>query len=83
MFTGTTPTVTFPTLSEGHSSPGVKIYIDPFTYEDPNEAVREFAKEIDPSCVKIEEVIGSGRDFYCVCHVFFFCKMFKINSANA
>ncbi|CAG11552.1 unnamed protein product, partial [Tetraodon nigroviridis] len=47
--------------SEGHNSPGVKIYIDPFTYEDPNEAVREFAKEIDPSCVKIEEVIGSGE----------------------
>uniref|UniRef100_G3NTH9 receptor protein-tyrosine kinase n=1 Tax=Gasterosteus aculeatus aculeatus TaxID=481459 RepID=G3NTH9_GASAC len=45
----------------GGTSPGVKIYIDPFTYEDPNEAVREFAKEIDPSCVKIEEVIGSGE----------------------
>ncbi|KAG9348051.1 hypothetical protein JZ751_004071 [Albula glossodonta] len=42
-------------------SPGMKIYIDPFTYEDPNEAVREFAKEIDVSCVKIEEVIGAGR----------------------
>ncbi|XP_016419797.1 ephrin type-B receptor 1-like [Sinocyclocheilus rhinocerous] len=39
-------------------SPGMKIYIDPFTYEDPNEAVREFAKEIDVSTVKIEEVIG-------------------------
>jgi len=62
MFSGPTPTVTFPTMSEGHHSPGVKIYIDPFTYEDPNEAVREFAKEIDASCVKIEEVIGSGRD---------------------
>lgn len=61
MFSGPTPTVTFPTRSEGHNSPGVKIYIDPFTYEDPNEAVREFAKEIDPSCVKIEEVIGSGK----------------------
>ncbi|XP_049587998.1 ephrin type-B receptor 1 isoform X1 [Syngnathus scovelli] len=61
MFSGPTPTVTFPTMSDGHSSPGVKIYIDPFTYEDPNEAVREFAKEIDPSCVKIEEVIGSGE----------------------
>lgn len=61
MFSGPTPTVTFPTLSEGHSSPGVKIYIDPFTYEDPNEAVREFAKEIDVSCVKIEEVIGAGN----------------------
>lgn len=43
-------------------SPGMKIYIDPFTYEDPNEAVREFAKEIDVSTVKIEEVIGAGRD---------------------
>ncbi|KAF2982330.1 hypothetical protein EK904_000354, partial [Melospiza melodia maxima] len=32
-------------------TPGMKIYIDPFTYEDPNEAVREFAKEIDISCV--------------------------------
>ena len=41
-------------------SPGMKIYIDPFTYEDPNEAVREFAKEIDVSFVKIEEVIGAG-----------------------
>lgn len=43
-------------------SPGMKIYIDPFTYEDPNEAVREFAKEIDISCVKIEQVIGAGKD---------------------
>uniref|UniRef100_A0A8D0FZJ6 Ephrin type-B receptor 2 n=1 Tax=Strix occidentalis caurina TaxID=311401 RepID=A0A8D0FZJ6_STROC len=42
-------------------SPGMKIYIDPFTYEDPNEAVREFAKEIDVSFVKIEEVIGAGE----------------------
>lgn len=39
----------------------MKIYIDPFTYEDPNEAVREFAKEIDISCVKIEQVIGAGK----------------------
>ncbi|MGH0145035.1 UNVERIFIED_CONTAM: hypothetical protein FKN15_033070 [Acipenser sinensis] len=40
-------------------TPGMKVYIDPFTYEDPNEAIREFAKEIDISCVKIEEVIGA------------------------
>lgn len=39
----------------------MKIYIDPFTYEDPNEAVREFAKEIDMTCVKIEQVIGAGK----------------------
>ncbi|XP_077580666.1 ephrin type-B receptor 3-like isoform X1 [Stigmatopora nigra] len=42
-------------------SPGVKVYIDPFTYEDPNDAVHEFAKEIDISCIKIEEVIGAGE----------------------
>ena len=42
-------------------SPGMKIYIDPFTYEDPNEAVREFTREIDASFVKIEEVIGAGN----------------------
>uniref|UniRef100_G1MUE3 receptor protein-tyrosine kinase n=1 Tax=Meleagris gallopavo TaxID=9103 RepID=G1MUE3_MELGA len=47
--------------NDGERSPGMKIYIDPFTYEDPNEAVREFAKEIDVSFVKIEEVIGAGE----------------------
>lgn len=40
----------------------MKVYIDPFTYEDPNEAVREFAKEIEASFVKIEEVIGAGME---------------------
>uniref|UniRef100_A0A6Q2Y6A0 receptor protein-tyrosine kinase n=1 Tax=Esox lucius TaxID=8010 RepID=A0A6Q2Y6A0_ESOLU len=38
-----------------------RIYVDPFTYEDPNQAVREFAKEIDASCIKIEKVIGIGE----------------------
>uniref|UniRef100_A0A8B9HRE7 receptor protein-tyrosine kinase n=1 Tax=Astyanax mexicanus TaxID=7994 RepID=A0A8B9HRE7_ASTMX len=42
-------------------STGVRIYVDPFTYEDPNQAVREFAKEIDASCIKIEKVIGIGE----------------------
>uniref|UniRef100_A0A669C487 receptor protein-tyrosine kinase n=1 Tax=Oreochromis niloticus TaxID=8128 RepID=A0A669C487_ORENI len=50
----------FNTLPDGTRSP-MKVYIDPFTYEDPNEAVREFAKEIDASFVKIEEVIGAGE----------------------
>ena len=39
---------------------GVKYYIDPSTYEDPCQAVREFAREVDPAYVKIEEVIGAG-----------------------
>ncbi|XP_041426011.1 ephrin type-B receptor 5 isoform X2 [Xenopus laevis] len=45
---------------------GVKYYIDPSTYEDPTEAVHEFAREIDVTFVKIEEVIGSG-DFGELC----------------
>lgn len=41
-------------------SGGVKYYVDPSTYEDPSEAVKEFAREIDPAHLKIEEVIGAG-----------------------
>jgi hypothetical protein len=40
--------------------PGVRTYIDPHTYEDPNQAVHEFAKEIEASCITIERVIGAG-----------------------
>lgn len=39
---------------------GVKYYVDPSTYEDPSEAVKEFAREIDHTHLKIEEVIGAG-----------------------
>ncbi|XP_056415301.1 ephrin type-A receptor 6 isoform X2 [Hyla sarda] len=41
--------------------PGAKTYIDPDTYEDPSLAVHEFAKEIDPSRIRIERVIGAGE----------------------
>uniref|UniRef100_A0A8C7M5Q9 receptor protein-tyrosine kinase n=1 Tax=Oncorhynchus mykiss TaxID=8022 RepID=A0A8C7M5Q9_ONCMY len=40
---------------------GVRIYVDPFTYEDPDQAVHEFAKEIDASNIHIEKVIGIGE----------------------
>ncbi|XP_022085424.1 ephrin type-B receptor 1-B-like isoform X2 [Acanthaster planci] len=39
----------------------VRTYIDPFTYEDPVQAVREFATEIDASCIRILDVIGGGE----------------------
>ncbi|XP_041127621.1 ephrin type-A receptor 6-like [Polyodon spathula] len=41
--------------------PGIKTYVDPDTYEDPTQAVHEFAKEIDPSTIRIERVIGAGE----------------------
>uniref|UniRef100_A0A8C5WZU3 receptor protein-tyrosine kinase n=1 Tax=Malurus cyaneus samueli TaxID=2593467 RepID=A0A8C5WZU3_9PASS len=41
--------------------PGLKTYVDPDTYEDPSLAVHEFAKEIDPSRIRIERVIGAGE----------------------
>ncbi|XP_030437391.1 ephrin type-A receptor 6 isoform X3 [Gopherus evgoodei] len=49
-------------LQNGHLRfPGIKTYIDPDTYEDPALAVHEFAKEIDPSRIRIERVIGAGE----------------------
>ncbi|XP_064499734.1 ephrin type-A receptor 6 isoform X5 [Pseudopipra pipra] len=49
-------------LQNGHLRfPGLKTYIDPDTYEDPSLAVHEFAKEIDPSRIRIERVIGAGE----------------------
>ncbi|XP_045241272.2 ephrin type-A receptor 6 isoform X4 [Macaca fascicularis] len=49
-------------LQNGHLRfPGIKTYIDPDTYEDPSLAVHEFAKEIDPSRIRIERVIGAGE----------------------
>lgn len=44
--------------------PGVRTYIDPHTYEDPNQAVHEFAKEIEASCITIERVIGAGMEMH-------------------
>uniref|UniRef100_A0A671PQY9 receptor protein-tyrosine kinase n=1 Tax=Sinocyclocheilus anshuiensis TaxID=1608454 RepID=A0A671PQY9_9TELE len=44
-----------------HNGHTVRTYIDPHTYEDPNQAIHEFAKEIDVSCITIERVIGAGE----------------------
>lgn len=35
--------------------------MDPFTYEDPDQAIHDFAKEIDVSSIHIERVIGMGK----------------------
>ncbi|XP_069010632.1 ephrin type-A receptor 6-like isoform X1 [Embiotoca jacksoni] len=50
------------TYQNGHVPfPGIKTYVDPDTYEDPTQAVHEFTKEIDPSRIRIERVIGAGE----------------------
>ncbi|XP_061583999.1 ephrin type-A receptor 8 [Cololabis saira] len=52
----------------GHVSfPDARFYIDPHTYEDPCQAVHEFAREIEASRIKIEKIIGSG-EFGEVCY---------------
>lgn len=53
LFTVTTPLFT----QVGHH----RTYIDPHTYEDPNQAIREFAREIDASYITIEAIIGGGE----------------------
>uniref|UniRef100_A0A8C5FHP0 receptor protein-tyrosine kinase n=1 Tax=Gadus morhua TaxID=8049 RepID=A0A8C5FHP0_GADMO len=40
---------------------GIRTYVDPDTYEDPTQAVEEFTREIDPSRIRIERVIGTGE----------------------
>lgn len=35
-----------------------RCYVDPHTYEDPNQAIREFAREIDANYITIEAIIG-------------------------
>lgn len=38
--------------------------MDPHTYEDPNQAIHEFAKELDSSSIAIDKVVGAGKDAY-------------------
>ncbi|XP_066476080.1 ephrin type-A receptor 3 isoform X1 [Tiliqua scincoides] len=41
--------------------PGLRTYVDPHTYEDPNQAVHEFAKELDSTSIAIDKVVGAGE----------------------
>ena len=36
-------------------------YVDPHTYEDPKLAICQFTREIDPSAITIESIIGGGE----------------------
>lgn len=53
-------TVTPPLLLPEQLKP-LKTYVDPHTYEDPNQAVLKFTTEIHPSCVTRQKVIGAGE----------------------
>ncbi|XP_043928081.1 ephrin type-A receptor 3 [Protopterus annectens] len=41
--------------------PGIKTYVDPHTYEDPSQAVHEFARELDAASISIDKVVGAGE----------------------
>ena len=41
--------------------PGLRTYVDPHTYEDPTQAVHEFAKELDATNISIDKVVGAGK----------------------
>jgi Eph receptor B1 len=38
-----------------------RTYVDPHTYEDPSQAFKDFARELDPSLISIDAVIGGGE----------------------
>ncbi|KAM7181863.1 ephrin type-A receptor 3 isoform 1-T1 [Macrochelys suwanniensis] len=49
-------------FGNGHLKlPGLRTYVDPHTYEDPNQAVHEFAKELDATSISIDKVVGAGE----------------------
>ncbi|KAM6284824.1 ephrin type-A receptor 3 isoform 3-T3 [Spheniscus humboldti] len=49
-------------FGNGHLKlPGLRTYVDPHTYEDPNQAVHEFAKELEASNISIDKVVGAGE----------------------
>lgn len=51
------------------------MYIHPHTYEDPNQAVRDFAKEIEVSNIRIERVIGAGKSNEWLKNMTYLCKL--------
>ena len=43
------------------------MYIDPSNYDSPEDAVNEFASELDPSVLFLASVIGGGMANYKSC----------------
>ncbi|XP_032238020.2 ephrin type-B receptor 1 isoform X2 [Nematostella vectensis] len=55
------PTVEFADGQVDLPTCGQRVYIDPSNYNDPEEALRNFAKELDKRWLKLEKVIGGGE----------------------
>ncbi|CDW57003.1 ephrin type A receptor 4 A [Trichuris trichiura] len=49
------------TLPKQKYSAAFKPYVDPFGYEDPKQALKDFANEIERDRIVIDEVIGEGE----------------------
>jgi hypothetical protein len=43
------------------------LYVDPITYDNPERALSEFAKELDRNLIKFGAIVGGGSK-YCVNH---------------
>ncbi|KAK3730312.1 hypothetical protein QZH41_015353, partial [Actinostola sp. cb2023] len=50
-------------VNDSHELPtiGQKVYIDPTNYDNPEEALRNFAKELETCALSLEKVIGGGE----------------------
>uniref|UniRef100_A0A5S6QD80 receptor protein-tyrosine kinase n=1 Tax=Trichuris muris TaxID=70415 RepID=A0A5S6QD80_TRIMR len=49
------------TLPKRKYSAAFKPYVDPFAYEDPKQALKDFANEIETDRIVIDEIIGEGE----------------------
>lgn len=59
-----------------------RCYVDPSTYEDPREALEEFANDIDPKLIQVFRQIGIGEfgEVCCKsCLNSFYCLNIKFN----
>ena len=45
-----------------HLSGSMRTYVDPHAYEDPGLAVRQFTREIEPSDITIDSILGKEKN---------------------
>ena len=57
---------------------GKKMYVDPSNYDKPEDAIVEFATEIDATLLYLEMLIGKGENIWIVPWQELFHKQWKI-----